>query len=120
MLHGKHYAVMIVSLSNSSFISSSAECWYEAAMKIDKLILPRRGMAIALCGLLLAGLASPLPVAANDCSAAAARAAAKHGAQRVLSVKATQTSQGTVCSVRIEIPARDGNRRRVITVQENG
>ncbi|WP_279477838.1 hypothetical protein [Aureimonas sp. SK2] len=55
----------------------------------------------------------------GGCSAAAAQASAQSGGQ-VLSVRATQQGDRTVCVVTVLIPASDGNRprRQTITIEQ--
>jgi putative hemolysin len=55
----------------------------------------------------------------GGCSAAAAQAAAQTGGQ-VLSVRASQQGDRTVCVVTVLIPASDGNRprRQTITIEQ--
>ncbi len=101
---------------------------------------PRRLAAATLLAIALSGTAAaalPMrpteggPVEAWDgpdavlmaqgggCSAAAAQAAAQSGGQ-VLSVRASQQGDRTVCVVTVLIPASDGNRprRQTITIEQ--
>lgn len=61
------------------------------------------------------GMPAPVRMAAADCSAAAAQAAADSGGQ-VLSVSSRQQDGRTVCVVTVLVPGSDGGRPRKQTI----